>query len=566
MTTSNNPGKNDPRRAGVEDDFFDDTHSDIDVPVYRREANPDDKTRPVSVYDRLKGAKDKLKSQDQAQGPGETKHEEPFAEKAVEKPESADESVEDKTADNSDDTTEVFRPQRDIYAMTGRARPQKIEARRSEPEQDTRQEASREISQDEDKTQVIKPVAGGSQARGVEQKGADRKDTADEEAVRKDTVHKDGEKKPSTIPAVGAVGAAGTAGAATAAAKKGDKPEAHAAQAEEKPVTAYRPAPQESQSAPPATERLAAKKNQPLRKNEAKESVGADADAQTTAFASPAATASAADQREDTNTSAFAAPGAGVAGAGMGAAAGYAAGDRGEQTPQQENQQVYNNSDYNNTQTLNTQGYDYPDNAAYGSAPVPQANQTVEEDGQAPVEETVAQPVREKRGTLGFGILLLRLVAGGFLLVTGLQYLFGLGEESGLSALEGMLSNYSYTDMLAVGLAVAALVGGALLIVGLLTPLGAALGTVAAGFLALHFFKESSTGLWPTTMDPQFVLWALLTVISLAIIFTGSGRAALDRSRGWATRPLASAWIFAVVAIGGLGALWYFTGGGNPLG
>ncbi|QFQ02660.1 DoxX [Corynebacterium urogenitale] len=564
MTTSNNSGKNDPRRAGAEDDFFDDTHSDIDVPVYRREANPDDKTRPVSVYDRLKGAKDKLKSQDQAQGSGETKLEESIAKKAVEKPESPEESVEDKTADNLDDTTEVFRPKRDIYAMTGRARPQKIEARRSEPEEDSRQEASREISQDEDKTQVIKTVAGGSEARGVEQKDAERKDTADKDAVRKDTVYKDGEKKPSTIPAVGAAGTVGAAAAAVA--KKGDKSEAHAAQDEEKPVTAHSPAPQESQSAPPATERPAAKNNQPLRKNEAKESVGADTDAQTTAFASPVAAASATDQREDTNTSAFAAPGAGVAGAGMGAAAGYVAGNRGEQAAQQENQQVYNNSDYSNTQTLNTQGYDYPDNAAYGSAPVPQANQPVEEDRQAPVEETVPQSVREKRGTLGFGILLLRLVAGGFFLVTGLQYLFGLGEESGLSALEGMLSNYSYTDMLAVGLAVAALVGGALLIVGLLTPLGAALGTVAAGFLALHFFKESSTGLWPTTMDPQFVLWALLTVISLAIIFTGSGRAALDRSRGWATRPLASAWIFAVVAIGGLGALWYSTGGGNPLG
>lgn len=190
---------------------------------------------------------------------------------------------------------------------------------------------------------------------------------------------------------------------------------------------------------------------------------------------------------------------------------------------------------------------------------------TVRDDTVREDEQKAVMHKRDKRGTLGFGLLLLRLLVGGWLLVQGLQYLFAFGGNDGLNSFEGVLSNYSGADLLAVGLSVGMVVAGGLLVLGLLTPFGAALGAVVAGFMALHFFKEWNGGLFPSTLDPQVQLYALLAGASMALLFTGPGRASLDRSRGWATRPLASAWLFALVAVAGLVALWFFAGGGNPL-
>lgn len=179
-----------------------------------------------------------------------------------------------------------------------------------------------------------------------------------------------------------------------------------------------------------------------------------------------------------------------------------------------------------------------------------------EDEDTEPVSD---KPVREKRGTLGFGLLILRLVIGGLLLVHGLQILFAFGGHGGLSVVERQLQDHSHADLLAVGVSVGAVVAGASLILGLLTPLGAAVGTVAAGFFALHFLRAWDGGYWPAELDTKVQMWGLLAAGSVALLFTGPGRIALDRSRGWATRPLASAWVFALIAAGGLAALWFLT-------
>ena len=175
---------------------------------------------------------------------------------------------------------------------------------------------------------------------------------------------------------------------------------------------------------------------------------------------------------------------------------------------------------------------------------------------EAPVAE---KPVRDKRGTLSFGLLLLRLVVGGLLLVHGLQILFAFGGHAGLNTFESQLSDHSHADLLAVGISVAEVVAGGLLILGLLTPLGAVLGAVAAGFLALHHLRAWEGGYFPATLDTEVQMWAILAAMSMVILYTGPGRAALDRPRGWATRPLASAWLFAIIAVAGLAGLWFLT-------
>ncbi|WP_246815814.1 DoxX family protein [Corynebacterium sp. HMSC28B08] len=172
--------------------------------------------------------------------------------------------------------------------------------------------------------------------------------------------------------------------------------------------------------------------------------------------------------------------------------------------------------------------------------------------------------VHDKRGTTGFGLFLLRLVAGALLLVYGLQTLFAFGGNPGLNAFEGLLTQYKYADLLAVGLSIGQVAAGGLLILGLLTPVGAAVGAIVSAFMAGHYMGMSGGNLWPYALSPQTQLWSLLALICLALIFTGPGRISVDRNRGWARRPLASAWIFAIIAIGAAAALWIVVGGGNP--
>lgn len=169
-----------------------------------------------------------------------------------------------------------------------------------------------------------------------------------------------------------------------------------------------------------------------------------------------------------------------------------------------------------------------------------------------------------KRGTTSFGLFILRAVLGAYLLVRGLQTLFAFGGDPGVDVFQSQLGNYNFTDILAIGIPVAEVVAGGLLLLGLVTPFGAALATVVGGFMAFHNLDSFQGTLWPYGLSPHVQLWAALTVASISLIFLGPGRISLDRSRGWATRPLASAWIFFVVAAAATAGLWLGVGGGNP--
>ncbi|MDN5721009.1 DoxX family membrane protein [Corynebacterium sp.] len=186
----------------------------------------------------------------------------------------------------------------------------------------------------------------------------------------------------------------------------------------------------------------------------------------------------------------------------------------------------------------------------------------VDENG----EEAAAVPgeVEAKRGTLDLGLFILRVVVGALLIVRGLQTLFAFGGDPGISAFEQTLSAYNFADILAVALPVAEIVAGGLLVFGLLTPVGSALALVVAGFLTLHNFSLWDSGYWPYTLSPHVQFWGMVSLVGLVLTFTGPGRYSADISRGWATRPLASSWLFAIIGLAGVAGLWLAVSGGNP--
>ena len=170
-----------------------------------------------------------------------------------------------------------------------------------------------------------------------------------------------------------------------------------------------------------------------------------------------------------------------------------------------------------------------------------------------------------KRGTIDFGLLLVRLGLGVYLILAGLRPLLQLGNSAGLSEVTEQFAGYPWADILGVGVPVAQLVAGAFLVLGLLTPVAAMLATVVTGFTALHALAVSGAGLnvfnWPESVWLSVVLF----VIALGVQFTGPGVISLDFGRSWARRPLASSWVFIVLGLVALGAIWWFGAGLNPL-
>jgi putative oxidoreductase len=204
-------------------------------------------------------------------------------------------------------------------------------------------------------------------------------------------------------------------------------------------------------------------------------------------------------------------------------------------------------------------GYDgYDETYGAGAVPVPQ--QEADDADRAAADDAAST----RRGTLDLGLLILRLVAGVLLGLRGVQTLFAFGGDPGIDSLEQVLGSYDAAQVLAIALPVAELVGGVLLLLGLLTPVGGAVALVSASFMALHYLSGSGAEYWPYQLDANAQAWAFLAVLGLVLVFTGPGRYAVDAGRGWATRPRASAWLWAVIGLAGAAALWILVGGGNP--
>lgn len=199
----------------------------------------------------------------------------------------------------------------------------------------------------------------------------------------------------------------------------------------------------------------------------------------------------------------------------------------------------------------------------------PFSNNSVADDPYvAPAETAESTPVTNevdaRRGTIDFGLMIIRVVIGALLLLMGLRTFFELGGAPGITGLQSQFSDYALGGILAIAVPTLQLIAGVFLLLGLLTPVAASIATAVTGFGAVHALAQAD-GINVFYPETSLTLSALLAAIALGLQFTGPGKLSFDVARSWARRPLASSWIWAIVGIAGAVALWWFGAGVNPL-
>ncbi|WP_235870512.1 DoxX family protein [Rhodococcus xishaensis] len=170
-----------------------------------------------------------------------------------------------------------------------------------------------------------------------------------------------------------------------------------------------------------------------------------------------------------------------------------------------------------------------------------------------------------RRGTLDVGLLILRLAVGGTLLAHGLQKLAGWWSGPGLAGYRDELAaaGFEHAGVLAVAGALVEVAGGALLILGLFTPVAAA-GVLAVMINA--WCLQQSTVLGLEYFEPDGIEYeTLIGAAAAAIILIGPGRIALDGRRRWATRPHAGSVAILIAGIAAGVGVWFVLNGANPV-
>ncbi|WP_439029414.1 DoxX family protein [Gordonia terrae] len=175
---------------------------------------------------------------------------------------------------------------------------------------------------------------------------------------------------------------------------------------------------------------------------------------------------------------------------------------------------------------------------------------------------------KSRRGTIDLGLLVLRVALGLVVGAHGLQKLFGLWNGPRLSGFESMLVdggfNADYAQVLAIVGALSETIGGLMVILGLLTPIGASaiLGTM----LVAAAYKISAAGgfvFFAAAGGVEFELF--LAVAAAVVILTGPGLYSLDYPRGWARRPFVGSFLWLIVGAAAAVAVWILANGSNPL-
>ncbi|MCS4489783.1 DoxX family membrane protein [Corynebacterium sp. ES2794-CONJ1] len=179
------------------------------------------------------------------------------------------------------------------------------------------------------------------------------------------------------------------------------------------------------------------------------------------------------------------------------------------------------------------------------------------------VRDEVIVEKEVKRGTLDFGLLLLRIFFSLYLISHALIVFFRIGSSEGISELSAEFAAYPYGDILSIALPTIELTAGIFLLFGLLSPVAAALAIISTSFMALHTINIQDSLTFNTATE---TLWfgAFLSAIALVVQFTGPGRYSFDAGRSWSKRPLASSWVFVIVGLGAAAALWWFGAATNP--
>jgi putative oxidoreductase len=143
------------------------------------------------------------------------------------------------------------------------------------------------------------------------------------------------------------------------------------------------------------------------------------------------------------------------------------------------------------------------------------------------------------------GLLLIRVVLGAIMVAHGAQKLFGWFGGHGLAGTGGWLESMGFKParVHASVVGVAEFGGGALLVLGLLTPLGAAAvaGVMFVAIATVHW----TNGFFNARGGYEFNLLIAATAIALAII--GPGEISIDHLAGWALAG--PAWGLGALAI-----------------
>lgn len=226
-----------------------------------------------------------------------------------------------------------------------------------------------------------------------------------------------------------------------------------------------------------------------------------------------------------------------------------------------------NNTPSNNAQPgsaqpgqLNAGQQQFPDDAPYA-----QGNGIPDEEAAGAGATEHSELTETRRGTIDFGLFLLRIVFSAWLIIQAVGTFFSLGNHEGIAGLESEFSAYNQDHLLAILVPSLQLAAGIFLLLGLLAPIAGMVAVTVSGFLAVHQLADAQVGL--NIFNWEETLWVPVMVAAIALVvqFTGPGLYALDGARGWARRPLASSWIFAILGIAAVVAAWWLFAGTNPL-
>lgn len=178
-----------------------------------------------------------------------------------------------------------------------------------------------------------------------------------------------------------------------------------------------------------------------------------------------------------------------------------------------------------------------------------------------------------RRGTTDLGLLVLRVAVGVILAAHGIQKLFGIWGGPGIDGFASYLQNGNdpslgferFTKVISIATGVVELGGGAMLVLGLLTPIAAA-GAVGVMLSAILFkLTTAGNGFVFFAQDKGVEFELLLLFASVAIILTGPGKISLDFNRGWARRPHIGSVVWLIVAVAAAVTVWILLNGANPL-
>ncbi len=157
-------------------------------------------------------------------------------------------------------------------------------------------------------------------------------------------------------------------------------------------------------------------------------------------------------------------------------------------------------------------------------------------------------------GGADLGLLILRLALGVILGLHGAQKLFGVLGGPGTDGFAESLTTMGFeqTAILSLVTGAAELGGGALLVLGLFTPLGAA---GIAGVMGPAIALNAQSGFFASDGGVEFEV--MLLAAAVALMFTGPGRASLDNGRAWYRRPLLSGFLCLLLAAGSAAAVFF---------